>query len=110
MGEEASTKIERFMHKAVAEIIADAADGWAKAIGENPNVNEQRPYTAHEIRSMLGKQWDQRKRAKRMRVQLFVKDFTWATLNDPEVRRKIEEAYPDIRETGLYKSRSVWAS
>ena len=45
-----------------------------------------------------------------MRVQLFVKDFTWGTLNDPELRRKIEEAYPDIRETGLYKSRSDGAS
>ena len=44
-----------------------------------------------------------------MRVQLFVKDFTWGTLNDPAVRRKIEEAYPDICETGLYKSRRAWA-
>ena len=108
--EMANEKIERSMDKAVDEIIADAAAGWANAIAENPRANVQRRYTAHDIRSMLGKQWDQRKRAKRMRVQLFVKDFTWATLNDPEVRCKIEQAYPDIRETGLYKSRSAWAS
>ena len=108
--EEANEKIERSMDKAVDEIIADAAAGWANAIAENPRANVQRRYTAHDIRSMLGKQWDQRKRAKRMRVQLFVKDFTWATLNDQGVRCKIEEAYPDIRETGLYKSRSAWAS
>lgn len=44
-----------------------------------------------------------------MKVELFVKDLTWATLNDPEVRHKIEEAYPDLRETGLYKSRRAWA-
>ena len=108
--EMANEKIERSMDKAVDEIIADAAEGWAKAIAENPNPAVQGSYSEEAIRSMLDAQWDRRKRAKRMRVQLFVKDFTWATLNDPEVRRKIEEAYPDIRETGLYKSRSVWAS
>ena len=108
--EEANRKIERRMHKAVDEILADAAKDWAKAIAENPNVDVQGPYTEEEIRSMLSEQWDRRYHATRMRVQLFVKDFTWGTLNDPEVRRKIEEAYPDIRETGLYKSRSAWAS
>ena len=31
-----------------------------------------------------------------MRVRLYVKDFTWGTLNDPEVRRKIEDANPIV--------------
>ena len=108
--EEANVKIERRMHKAVDEILSRAAKDWAKAIRENPNVDVQGRYTEAEIRLMLSEQWDRRYHATRMRVQLFVKDFTWGTLNDPEVRRKIEEAYPDIRETGLYKSRSAWAS
>ncbi len=109
--EEANRRIESSMHKAVDEILTDAAKGWAKAIDENANVDlPEGSYTEEKIRSMLGAQWDRRHRATRMRVQLFVKDFTWGTLNDPEVRRKIEEAYPDICETGLYKSRSAWAS
>ena len=108
---EANRRIESSMHKAVDEILSDAAKDWAKAIAENPNVGLPKgSYTEEKIRSMLSEQWDRRHRATRMRVQLFVKDFTWGTLNDPEVRRKIEEAYPDIRETGLYKSRSAWAS
>ena len=98
------------MHKAVDEILAGAAKDWARAIQENPNVDVQGPYTEEEIRSMLSEQWDRRYHATRMRVQLFVKDFTWGTLNNPEVRRKIEEAYPDIRATGLHNSRSAWAS
>ena len=108
--EEANAKIERFMHKAVDKIIADAAEGWAKSIAEHPNVKARGPYTAVKIQSMLNAQWDRRHRATRMRVRLFVKDLTWGTLNDPAVRRKIEEAYPDICETGLYKSRRAWAS
>lgn len=107
--EEANEKIERRMHKAVDEILTGAAKGWAKAIGENPNVDVQGSYTEEKIRSMLSAQWDRRHRATRMRVQLFVKDFTWATLNDPEVRCKIEETFPEICETGLYKSRRAWA-
>lgn len=108
--EEANRRIESSIHKAVDEILTDAAKGWAKAIAENPNIDLPKgPYTKEKIRSMLGAQWDRRHRTTRMTVQLFVKDFTWGTLNDPEVRQKIEEAYPDIRETGLYKSRRAWA-
>ena len=106
----ANKKIERRMHKAVDEILTGAAKDWAKAIHEHPKVDVQGPYTEEEIRLMLSEQWDRRHHATRMRVQLLVKDFTWGTLNDPEVRRKLEEAYPDIRETGLYKSRSAWTS
>lgn len=107
--EGANSKIEQFMRKAVDKIITDAATDWAKAIAANPNVEAGKTYTADKIKSMLDAQWDRKQRATRMRVQLFVKDFTWITLNDPGVRRKIEEAYPDIRETGLYKSRRAWA-
>lgn len=107
--EGANSKIEQFMRKAVDKIITDAATDWAKAIAANPNVEAGKTYSADKIKSMLDAQWDRKQRATRMRVQLFVKDFTWVTLNDPEVRRKIEEAYPDIRETGLYKSRRAWA-
>ena len=108
--DEANRRIDLHMHKAVDEILTGAAQDWAKAIAENPNVDSQGLYTEEKIRSLLEAQWDRRKRATRMRVQLFAKDFTWDTLNDPKVRRKIEEAYPDIRETGLYKGRSAWAS
>jgi len=105
----ANSKIEQFMRTAVDKIITDAATDWARAIAEYPTVKIQETYTVDKIKSMLDAQWDRKQRATRMRVQLFVKDFTWDTLNDSEVRRKIEEAYPEIRETGLYKSRRAWA-
>ena len=108
--ESANEKIERFMHTAVQQIITDAAKDWAKAIDENPNVKVRNPYSVEKIRALLDAQWNRKQRATRMKVQLFVKDFTWATLNDPDVRHKIEEAYPNLCGTGLYKSRLAWAS
>ena len=108
--EAANEKIKRFMHLAVQKVIMDAANDWAKAIDENPNVKKQVSYTVDEIHELLLTQWDRKQRATRMKVQMFVKDLTWTTLNDQEVREKIEEAYPELCATGLYKSRRAWAS
>ncbi len=48
--EEANRRIESFMHKAVDEILTDAAKGWAKAIDENPNVDLPKgSYTEEKI-------------------------------------------------------------
>ncbi len=108
--EAANDKIKRSMHAAVEKTIKEAADDWAKAINENPTVRNEVPHTVEDIHSLLLAQWDRKQRATRMRVQLFVKDLTWATLNDRQVREKIEEAYPELCATGLYKSRRAWAS
>ena len=108
--ESANEKIKRFMHVAVEKVIMYAAKDWAKAIDENPNVKKQVSYTVEDTHELLLTQWDRKQRATRMRVRLFVKDLTWATLNDQEVREKIEEAYPELCATGLYKSRRAWAS
>ena len=108
--ESANEKIKRSMHAAVENIILDAAKDWAKAIDENPIVRKEVPYTVEDIHELLLAQWDRKQRATRMRVQLFVKDLTWATLNNPQVRKKIEDAYPELCATGLYKSRRAWAS
>ncbi|MCY4503965.1 MAG: hypothetical protein OXE57_20765 [Alphaproteobacteria bacterium] len=108
--ESANEKIKRSMHAAVEKVIMDAAKDWAKAIDENPNVKKQVSYTTEDIHKLLLTQWDRKQRATRMRVQLFVKDLTWGTLNDQEVREKIEEAYPELCTTGLYKSRRAWAA
>ena len=106
----ANEKIKRCMHTAVENIIMDAAKDWAKAIDENPIVKKQVPYTTEDIHKLLLAQWDRKQRATRMKVQLFVKDLTWATLNSQEVRERIEDAYPEICTTGLFKSRRAWAS
>ncbi len=108
--ESANEKIKRSLHPAVENIIMKAARDWAKAIGENPSVRQQVPYTVEDIYKFLSAQWDRKQRATRMRVQMFVKDLTWATLNDQQVREEIEEAYPELCATGLYKSRRAWAS
>ena len=108
--ESANEKIKRSMHAAVKNIIMDAAKDWAKAIDENPSVRKQVSYAVDDIHKLLLTQWGRKQRATRMRVQLFVKDLTWATLNNQEVREKIEEAYPELCATGLYKSRRAWAS
>ena len=108
--ESANEKIRHSMHAAVENIIMDAAKDWAKAIDENPIVRKEVPYTLEDIHELLLAQWDRKQRATRMRVQIFVKDLTWATLNNPQVRKKIEDAYPELCATGLYKSRRAWAS
>lgn len=108
--EAANEKIKRFMHAAVERIIMDAAKDWAKAIDDNPILKKQVSYTVEDIHNLLLAQWDRKQRATRVRVQMFVKDLTWATLNNQQVRAKIEEAYPDLCATGLYKSRCAWAS
>ena len=108
--ESANEKIKRSMHAAVEKVVMDAARDWAKAIDENPVVKKQVSYTIEDIHNLLLAQWDRKQRATRVRVQLFVKDLTWATLNSQQVREKIEEAYPDLCATGLYKSRRAWAS
>ena len=106
----ANEKIRRSLHQAVEKTITDAAADWAKAIARNPSVKNPGFYTKDKVRSLLNAQWDQKQRATAVKVHLFAKDLTWATLNDPTVRRKIEEAYPELRETGLYQSRHAWAS
>ena len=108
--ESANEKIKRSLHAAVEKIIKDAASDWAKAIDDNPIVKNQVTYTAEGIQDLLLAQWDRKRRATRVRVQLFVKDLTWATLNNQQVREKIEAAYPELCATGLYKSRRAWAS
>ena len=108
--EAANEKIKRYMHAAVEDVILSAAREWAKAINENPTVRQQTSYSVDDICKLLFAQWDRKQRATRMRVQLFVKDLTWETLNDQQVRKSIEEAYPELCATGLYKSRSAWAS
>ena len=108
--DEANDKIKRYMHAAVKKEIMDAAKDWAKAIDESPSVKKQVSYSVKDINELLLKQWDRKQRATRMKVQLFAKDLTWATLNDPKVREQIKDAYPDLGETGLYQSRCAWAS
>lgn len=110
--DDANEKIERSMAAAVQKVIADAAKDWAKAIAENPNIGLRASYgyTVNGIRSLMEAQWDRKQRATRMKVKMFAKDLTWTTLNDPNVRRKIVEAYPELRRTGLYRSRRAWSS
>ena len=105
----ANDRIKNSMHAAVEKVIRDAAKHWAKAINENPSVKNG-TYTDKKIYELLMDQWDRKQRATEVRLQLFAKDLTWATLNDRLVRKKIEEAYPELRETGLYKSRRAWSS
>ena len=92
--ESANEKIERFMHAAVQQIITDAAKDWAKAIDENPNAKVRGSYTVEKIRALLDAQWNRKQRATRMKVQLFVKDFTWATLNDGPIQEKWRRPTP----------------
>ena len=106
----ANEKIARSLHQAVEKTITDAAADWAKAIAQNPSLQNRGSYTKEKVRSLLTAQWDQKQRATEVKVHLFAKDLTWATLTDPAVRRKIEGAYPELRETGLYQSRHAWAS
>ena len=106
----ANEKIGRSLHQAVQKIITDAARSWANAIARNRSVKNRESYTEEKIRSLLNAQWDQKQRATAVKIHLFAKDLTWSTLNDPAVRCKIEEAYPELRETGLYQSRRAWAS
>ncbi|MYK32590.1 MAG: hypothetical protein F4051_13010 [Boseongicola sp. SB0670_bin_30] len=105
----ANERIKNSMHAAVEKIIWDAAKDWAKAIHENPSIKNG-TYTDAKIHKLLMDQWDRKQRATEVRLQLFAKDLTWATLNNRQVRKKIEEAYPELRETGLYKSRRAWSS
>ena len=84
--ESANEKIKRSMHATIEKIIMDAAKDWAKAIDENPILKNQVPYTVEDIRNLLLAQWDRKQRATRVSVQLFVKDLTWATLNNQQVR------------------------
>ena len=109
--EEANEKIKRSMHAAVEKVLRTAARDWGKAIDANPSVRSQCSFSREdEIYWLLSEQWDRKQRATRMKVQMFVKDLTWATLNNHEVRRKIEEAYLELCATGLFKSRRAWAS
>ena len=108
--EEANEKIKRHLHAAVEKVILDAAKAWARAINENPALRKEVPYTIKDIQELLLMQWERTHRATRIKVDLFVKDLTWATLNNSQVRKKIEDAYPELCATGLYKSRCAWAS
>lgn len=105
----ANEKIQRSMRQEVQNILADSAKDWAESITNNNTVKDSDKYTEDDILKMLSTQWNQKHRSTTMKVHLFAKDFTWATLNSPGVRRKIEDTYPELRETGLYKSSPAWA-
>ena len=104
MAEVANDKIERHLRAEVARTIAATADEWARAVGDVRSDLDR-----EKIETLLLSQWKGKQRATRVNVQMFVKDLTWETLNDEAVRRKIEDAYPELRDTGLYKSRRAWA-
>lgn len=107
MADAANDKIQRHLRAEVSRTITAAANEWARAIKKADSGAKD--LDAEKVQTLLLSQWKGKQRATRVRVQMFVKDLTWETLNDETVRQKIEDAYPELRDTGLYKSRQAWA-
>ncbi len=105
--EAANAKIQRNLDNAVNKIIKESAEEWARALNKNSNTWSQPKYSVEAIESMLNKNWIKKKRPTKVKIELFVKDLTWETLNDKNVQKIIEDAYPELSETGLYKSRMM---
>ena len=105
----ANEKIDKSIRSAVEKVISDAAKDWANAIRENVNTANEQEYSEECIKKIFLDQWKKKERATEVELKLFVKDLTWETLNDDQVRDKIEAAYPEICKTGLYTSRSAFA-
>ena len=102
--EAANAKIRQNLDKTVVKIIQEAAEEWALALEEISITSLQPKYRVDDIKFMLNKQWINKKRATEVKIELFTKDLTWETLRDPDVKKKIMEAYPELCKTGLYKS------
>ena len=102
---DANDKILQNLDTAADRVIKDAVNSWFEAIKAR---NASSDYTKEQVNELLTEQWRSKKRATRMKFKIFPKDLTWETLNDEAVRRKIEEAFPDIRKTGLYKDMEAW--
>ena len=103
----ANTNIRQKLDNTVDRIIHEAAEEWERALYKNSNTSSQPIYSVNEINRMLNQQWINKKRATKVKIEMFAKDLTWETLNDVEVKKKIEDAYPELCETGLYKSRKA---
>ncbi len=106
--EAANEKISQNLDNSVTKTIKKAANDWKRALDSNTRL--QPKYKLEKIEQMLTKHWTNKKRPTKVKIELFTKDLTWETLNDENVRKKIEDAYPELRETGLYKSRKGYFS
>lgn len=103
----ANAKILQKLDNTVDRIIQEAAEEWERALYKNSNTSSQPNYSVEEINRMLNQQWINKKRATKVKIEMFAKDLTWETLNDAEVKNKIADAYPELCETGLFKSRKA---
>ena len=98
----ANDSIFESMDGEVTKILDEAAKEWSEAI----SVDGSRGHVAYshaKIKDLLTEQWNGKPRARHVELQMFAKDLTWATLNDENVREKINEAFPEICKTGLFK-------
>ena len=101
----ANTRILKYLDSAANKVIEDTAEIWFDAIKtRNPSSN----YTKERVNKLLREQWYKKKRTTRMNFEMFTKDLTWETLKDEAIRRRIEEEFPDIRKSGLYKKMNAW--
>ncbi len=108
--EVANQKIHQNLGREVKKKIRDTAEKWEQALKNNLNTPSQHQFNADEIESMLNENWINKKRPTEVKIEMFPKDLTWETLNDQNVRNKIEDAYPELRETGLYKSSKAYSA
>ena len=108
--ERSNEKIARSLDIAVQNVIEETARNWWQSASAQSNREFLEHYDEYRIRDLLRDSWDKKHRGTRVKIEMFTKDFTWSTLNDVEVRHKIEQAFPDLRETGLYLGRTAWAS
>ncbi len=91
-------KIKEKLKFAARKTIKKAAYHWYNAINGKTNEN----YSLYDVEEMFLSQWNNRLSATQVKFDLFVKDLTWETLNNTNVREEIEKAFPDICKTGLY--------
>jgi len=102
--EEVNKDILNKIEDAVNQQIEDAAKKWFES-RYSTTSNKSTHLTKDQIIELLKNQWVNHIRPKKVKLDLFPKDLTWETLNDEEVKKTIEEEFPDIRDTGLYKTR-----
>ena len=106
--EEANEKIEDSLEKTMKSIIKEISKQWESRINDIPSLKEEPDFNLCNLQKMFERQWTNRQRPTKVQLEVFFKDLTWETLNSEKVRSKINKHYPELRETGLYKSQTTW--
>ena len=102
--DEANRNINKILKKAVEHEINEYATKWFES-----NSSKTQENTKDKLIEILNKRWEKQSRPTKLELECITKDLTWVTLNDENIQNQIELEYPEICETGMFKSKIAYS-